>query len=625
MNINARVRGLRQAVDELYAMVDRATSGAAGAIVNVKDFGATGNGVTDDAPAIQRGVNTATATGRILWFSPGTYKVGSPIVLSAGPITLLGCADAILVGAMTTTGAQLHNILYATALNAAGNTGTPDATGTLNGNAVQGTNSISYAVATGPAPVAGQIAVISHGDSGQYFTINSVAGGGPYTLTLDVDVAFPFVSTDPIEIFTTQPHDIRIAGNGLRFSGTGDRAIEIVGGLRCFIDDVHFNTSLGVMGDAAFSFDIGGRFVGFSRCSADGLGAASSFYGLLLEASVDSVIDRCRVSRCPNVGVAILDGSGSYISDSHYQGVGASNATGAFGVGTDGALGSFDCGITNCTSLGGVNGLFLNGSTRTKITSCAFTYASGVGIDFAVAAVTETVGTNVSVANCFTGLSTVAGNKPTHFYGLDASACTNACLAVADDFSVDGLILKSPTAVNLVQISAGNVRLSNVDCVSSVPAAVVFFCNTSSRVAISNAQVELDGNGSTAIAPFRGVVAAKSVAVTGTGTGLAAAQITSGATFRQDGFCAFGAASVNNNGYWSRGAGGNGANTVTANGAGTPQALAFSDANAQDRLVLEMVAKAGTPGIPLVITTGGTGSSVTFAAGDTSTYNPVYV
>lgn len=57
--------------------------------LNVRDFGALGNGVTDDTAAIQRCINTATA-GAIVWFPEGRYLLPTPLSVQTSGIRLTG-------------------------------------------------------------------------------------------------------------------------------------------------------------------------------------------------------------------------------------------------------------------------------------------------------------------------------------------------------------------------------------------------------------------------------------------------------------------------------------------------------------------------------------------------------
>jgi hypothetical protein len=56
--------------------------------INVKSFGATGNGVTDDTVAIQSAINSAGTAGGIMFFPPGTYLY-SALTVNAD-VSLLG-------------------------------------------------------------------------------------------------------------------------------------------------------------------------------------------------------------------------------------------------------------------------------------------------------------------------------------------------------------------------------------------------------------------------------------------------------------------------------------------------------------------------------------------------------
>lgn len=58
--------------------------------VDVKDFGATGNGSTDDTAAIQAAINSLSSTGGTVYLPAGTYKVSSTLSWSYNNITLAG-------------------------------------------------------------------------------------------------------------------------------------------------------------------------------------------------------------------------------------------------------------------------------------------------------------------------------------------------------------------------------------------------------------------------------------------------------------------------------------------------------------------------------------------------------
>jgi len=62
-------------------------------VLNVRDFGATGNGSTDDTVAIQAALNAVALPGAIVFFPPGDYKVTS-LTVSSRPTRLVGAGWA---------------------------------------------------------------------------------------------------------------------------------------------------------------------------------------------------------------------------------------------------------------------------------------------------------------------------------------------------------------------------------------------------------------------------------------------------------------------------------------------------------------------------------------------------
>jgi hypothetical protein len=71
-------------------------------VFNVRDYGATGNGTTDDTASIQAAVNAAGVLGGVVYVPPGTYLISAAILLGskttlqgAGTASILYAADYI--------------------------------------------------------------------------------------------------------------------------------------------------------------------------------------------------------------------------------------------------------------------------------------------------------------------------------------------------------------------------------------------------------------------------------------------------------------------------------------------------------------------------------------------------
>jgi parallel beta-helix repeat protein len=77
-----------------------------GASISVKDFGATGDGITDDTTAIQ----AALAGGGTVYFPEGTYLTGSLAVYSDTEI--IGAKNSIILATLITTSPLIRNAAY---------------------------------------------------------------------------------------------------------------------------------------------------------------------------------------------------------------------------------------------------------------------------------------------------------------------------------------------------------------------------------------------------------------------------------------------------------------------------------------------------------------------------------
>jgi hypothetical protein len=81
---------------------------------NVKDYGALGNNVANDATAVAAAVTAANATGGIVYFPPGQYLInsGTDLVLSGAGVNIQGSGTdntRIIIGA-SFTGASLFSV-----------------------------------------------------------------------------------------------------------------------------------------------------------------------------------------------------------------------------------------------------------------------------------------------------------------------------------------------------------------------------------------------------------------------------------------------------------------------------------------------------------------------------------
>lgn len=99
---------------------NRTLPGRLADIKNVRDFGATGDGVTDDWAAIMAALNWTSATNRgTIFFPPGTYLVSAPIDFS-GPNIITGTNVIVsfvgVLGASTVIG-NFADYVFKRALN----------------------------------------------------------------------------------------------------------------------------------------------------------------------------------------------------------------------------------------------------------------------------------------------------------------------------------------------------------------------------------------------------------------------------------------------------------------------------------------------------------------------------
>jgi hypothetical protein len=159
--------------------------------VSVKDFGAVGDGVTDDTVAVQAAVNV----GRVLQFPPGTYKFTSSVQVPQNTIVDLGSAVIDMSSAPSGSNAfrvlgtfdSAYSLTADTSINGTTLTlSSLDAANFAEGDYVQVYSNTVYDTGWSNATIGEIVRVYSV--SGTTVTLNEPLVGGPYTLLANASV-----------------------------------------------------------------------------------------------------------------------------------------------------------------------------------------------------------------------------------------------------------------------------------------------------------------------------------------------------------------------------------------------------------------------------------------------------
>jgi hypothetical protein len=309
-------------------------------------------------------------------------------------------------------------------------------------------NTVGTAVVNSVAdvPIGTTIRLASVGVAHQrmYFrVIDNAAGGGGFNLTLDRAVKRQFAPADLVQPCRTWD-DIHI--ENFTLTGTGDRLIEIVAGLRCYTRNIKLLPSSGMVSDIAMSFDLGCYDCWGIDPFARGDGAPSSCHGIALEGAESSGYVRADVARFPNYAQITLLGTIDCVLD-HCKGHDSGSVT-ANGLALTSDLAALPC--LNTTIVGG--GYYSNAASNINI-------ANAIGTRF--------FGSDASYCSSAGGagvlLSPLGGGvvDKTEFFGLTANGCTNDGIIVASGVTrtnFKGGSAENNTNVGL-SIASANVSL----------------------------------------------------------------------------------------------------------------------------------------------------------------------
>lgn len=600
--------------------------------VSVKEFGAKGDGATDDSGAFQTAINTLAGTGVTLWVPAATYKIGSPLMFPQGKsVRMRGSGfDTCKLVSTIVPGVLNTNSLFVATSTIVGSVN-------LSANVTRGTRTFQVAslATTGGGNLAvGSLVQLQYGPASpqalrvQTYVVKGIAGVGPFTVTVDRPILDGYTTGAGAlcVLLSGRPEDIHIAGFYL--SGTGWRYFEFLGAYRCSLRDCVCDESSGTLqNDYACSFDLGGYENVFERVRVT---AAAPQACLVIESNEDSVVRDCYASGATTYGFLAQDSFGTL-----FDGCSADTVPDGIGVLTDGS--NLGCQFTvvrggkrtNCSAAGII---VAQGSLDTVIEGGVDTLcATGVNCSANGAASSRTK----IVGHCCTantlGINVDPSVTGTELAGVDLSNCTGTvngtAMTIGNGADVVAAGLRAFGLGNYGFVVGGTLSLSDFE-VQTSGAGVFLFTNTNApgngacTIRLANGHLQCDGNNSAGVQlaqPGAGLARlyTTQVRIDGAGAGTSGAALNSGCVGRLGLGSDFSATATPINLAGSGVA--NRKGTVVANGA-TGVAVAFPDINAQDVVLFTLRTSGGTVGHPKYTITAGTGFTFTSDAADTSTY-----
>ena len=406
-------------------------------------------------------------------FRANTFVIAAPVFVTANtvidghPGTNLastmangtGTSNCVLVAAPHTTGAAVA----------------------LSANPVVGSEVLAV-VDTASFPVGTEI-TIGRGNRWTEYVVRArsvASGAGNLTVERPVLWSFVFNGGTPDSVYpitSAVVRNVKIHGNGMTISGTGDRAIEMTGVIDCLIDDITIDATAGFNGVIA-SFDIGGL-----RCAMRDvrvIGGNTAQGGIGRESGESMLIDHCSVLHATSTGGVVpgyfdSDCMASWTRNS----IGSKNGVGyEFNYGGAPGEGTRRSGMVGCTfESNGNHGIqVLNGAKDIQIEATHSRYNGGNGVYLTNSASgIQLIGVNASF-NSQNGVQIAAGSSA----GLTECVLSDNAVTGIDtggDCTIVGGSIERNLAYEGVLISgAANVQISTTRFASVVTNGVVQAC-----------------------------------------------------------------------------------------------------------------------------------------------------
>lgn len=553
---------------------------------------------TDVASAMQAGFDATAGSGVSIFLPAGRYVIGTGMIMPTN-LHLIGSPSTIISSALVATGTEINNPLGTQNLLGGSST-------TLAAIARRGDRTISI---TANIATVGQFirvkSIAPEGNNQMFnFKVQAISGSGPYTITLDRPLQFTFIVNSLIDALVYLPENIQIDGNDMTIDGSGDTVIQL---WHCFRTNVNRVNVLGKptpsspssFGNWALTSDIGCYRNHIFQLRAVGTN------GLAISCNEATTLEQCTIDDSDEHGILMWDGVDCQLlncraNNSTLQGLNISsngNQHGSLNLYVFG--GNYDCNTYGIIVQAETQGLKIEG------VSCKYSKYYGVAIIYASQI--------IELINCDIGPATQADGGAIQadelFYALPAIYATSGSYVRMRGGRIlfDGPTYPVAGAINqLGAVANGSgtvIELLNVDIrmdlLSSGAGNAVGVCSGGGGTIVLDNGTRFYGtqSGGNHFAIITG----------GTGT-VRIGRVDLDAIFV--GLRYFGS------GYYSRNS------TVVSNGAGTSQNVTWPNIKSTDRIEFRLVTSGGTPTPrpPIYTITEGVSFTVTFASGDTSTY-----
>lgn len=446
------------------------------------------------------------------------------------------------------------------------------------------------------------------------YQIKAIAG---LVITLDRPLRDTFFVGDAV-VEVVPPQDIIIQGNGMRMQGSGQRFIQIAMGVRCHVSGVVGVAGAG-FGDILYSFDVGSLDCVFENMEADG-GNIANATCIAIESGERCSMRQCIARNAPAgvSGFELFDCVNCVVEDCQ------STMNGGMGLRfvSDGnePLGCESCEIRGGDYSRNSSGIWLKTGQDNKLSAVAAHFNAFQGLLIGDG-VNSQIG--VVVENCEFRSNTAYGiYLDTLLRGVEVSNTIlddniTGCVRTASEIfceNVRGHITTAATAIctfiagaYVVVFDHCNFRSQTAGINNFQPGAGVFVIFDSCDMQFSSSGIVPDAGS---------VVRVRATRIRNNGAGI-------NAIFVNGGTCRLGDANDLDAAGTAVfvGAGFVNVADVVSGGVGAAQAIAWPNLMSTDHVDVTRRIDGGVPGLnPLIVKTPGVGFSVTFPAGDTSTY-----